>query len=84
MLISGGDAQRNALLDGYREFRDLDYAELALVEPLRIMRQIHHAGWIAARFDDPAFPRAFPFAAEARWWEEHCNDLGRWLETDRD
>ena len=82
MLMSGGDAQRNALLDGYREFRDLDYAELALIEPLRIMRQIHHAGWIAARYNDPAFPRAFPFAAEPRWWEEHCNDLGRWLEQD--
>lgn len=82
MLMSGGDAQRQALLEGYGEFRDLDYAELALIEPLRIMRQIHHAGWIAARYADPAFPRAFPFVAEARWWEEHCNDLARWLEDD--
>jgi len=82
MLMSGGDAQRHALLEGYGEFRDLDYAELALIEPLRIMRQIHHAGWIAARYADPAFPRAFPFVAEARWWEEHCNDLARWLEQD--
>ncbi len=82
MLMSGGDAQRHALLEGYGEFRDLDYAELALIEPLRVMRQIHHAGWIAARYADPAFPRAFPFVAEARWWEEHCNDLARWLDDD--
>ncbi len=82
MLMSGGGAQRHALLEGYGEFRDLDYAELALIEPLRIMRQIHHAGWIAARYADPAFPRAFPFVAEARWWEEHCNDLARWLDDD--
>jgi Ser/Thr protein kinase RdoA (MazF antagonist) len=82
MLFDGTPAQRAALLEGYGEFRDLDYAELALVEPLRIMRQIHHAGWIAARYADPAFPAAFPFAAEARWWEEHCNDLARWLEQD--
>jgi Ser/Thr protein kinase RdoA (MazF antagonist) len=63
------------LLEGYSEFRDLDRRELALIEPLRLMRQIHYAGWIAQRWDDPAFPRAFPFAAEARWWEQHVNDL---------
>ena len=82
MLMTGGDAQRAALLEGYGEFRDLEFGELALIEPLRIMRQIHHAGWIAARYDDPAFPRAFPFAAEPRWWEEHCNDLMNWLERE--
>ena len=80
MLMSGDEAQQAALLEGYGEFRDLDPGELALIEPLRIMRQLHHAAWIATRYDDPAFPRAFPFAAEARWWEEHCNDLMRWLE----
>lgn len=82
MLMDGGAAQRAALLEGYGEFRDLDPGELSLVEPLRIMRQIHHAGWISARYDDPAFPRAFPFAAEPRWWEEHCDDLMRWLEAE--
>ena len=63
------------LLEGYAEFRDFDRRELALIEPLRLMRQVHYAGWIAQRWDDPAFPRAFPFAAEARWWEQHVNDL---------
>ena len=63
------------LLEGYAEFRDFDQRERALIEPLRCMRQIHHAGWIAQRWDDPAFPRAFPFAAEARWWEQHVEDL---------
>lgn len=63
------------LLEGYAEFRDFDRRELALIEPLRLMRQIHYAGWIAQRWHDPAFPRAFPFAAEARWWEQHVNDL---------
>jgi len=63
------------LLEGYGEFRDFDRRELALIEPLRLMRQVHYAGWIAQRWDDPAFPRAFPFAAEARWWEQHVNDL---------
>jgi Ser/Thr protein kinase RdoA (MazF antagonist) len=63
------------LLEGYGEFRDFDAAELALVEPLRIMRQVHWAGWVAARWDDPAFPRAFPYVGEARWWEQHLTDL---------
>lgn len=65
----------DALLEGYGEFRDFDYAELALIEPLRLMRQIHWAGWVAARWHDPAFPRAFPQVGEARWWEQHVVDL---------
>ena len=65
----------DTLLEGYAEFRDFDHRELALIEPLRLMRQIHYAGWIAQRWDDPAFPRAFPFAAESRWWEQHIDDL---------
>jgi len=65
----------DALLEGYGEFRDFDHREIALIEPLSLMRQIHYAGWIAQRWDDPAFPRAFPFAAEARWWEQHVEDL---------
>ena len=63
------------LLEGYGAFRDFDFRELALVEPLRIMRQVHWAGWVAARWDDPAFPRAFPQVGEARWWEQHLADL---------
>ncbi len=65
----------DSLLEGYEEFRDFDRRELALIEPLRLMRQIHYAGWIAQRWDDPAFPLAFPFAGEPRWWEQHVNDL---------
>ena len=65
----------DALLEGYAEFRDLDHTELALIEPLRLLRQIHWAGWIATRWHDPAFPAGFPYAAEARWWEQHVNDL---------
>lgn len=64
-----------ALLEGYASMRDFDHAELALIPALRAMRQVHYAGWIAARWHDPAFPAAFPFAAEARWWEQHITDL---------
>jgi len=74
-MLASDDHAMDALLDGYRQFRDFDDAELALVPALRAMRQVHHAGWIAARWHDPAFPTAFPFAAEPRWWEQHIADL---------
>jgi len=74
-MLAHDDAAMEALLEGYTSMRDFDYAELALIPALRAMRQVHHAGWIAQRWADPAFPSAFPFAAEPRWWEQHVADL---------
>lgn len=75
MLLPGDDDGRSralaALVAGYEMFRPFDWSEVALIEPLRALRMIHYGGWLSARFDDPAFPRAFPFAAQARFWEEH-------------
>ena len=74
-MLASDEAMFDALLEGYGQFRDFDPTELALVPALRAMRQVHYAGWIAERWHDPAFPAAFPFAAEARWWEQHIADL---------
>jgi Putative homoserine kinase type II (protein kinase fold) len=74
-MLAADARAMDALLDGYRQFRDFDDGELAAVPVLRAMRQLHYAGWIAARWHDPAFPAAFPFAAESRWWEQHIADL---------
>jgi Ser/Thr protein kinase RdoA (MazF antagonist) len=74
-MLASNPRALETLLEGYAEFRDFEHRELGLIEPLRLMRQIHYAGWIAQRWDDPAFPRAFPFAAEPRWWEQHVEDL---------
>ncbi|UXI68311.1 serine/threonine protein kinase [Tahibacter amnicola] len=74
-MLAADRRSLDLLLEGYVEFRDFDPAELALIEPLRLLRQIHWAGWIAARWHDPAFPAAFAFVGEARWWEQHVNDL---------
>ncbi|MEO9078281.1 MAG: serine/threonine protein kinase, partial [Rhodanobacter sp.] len=74
-MLASDDRAMKALLEGYQQFRDFDHAELALIPALRAMRQLHYAGWIAARWGDPAFPAAFPFAAESRWWEQHLADL---------
>lgn len=79
MLLSGTADERAAqlheLLAGYEQFADFDYRELQLVEPLRAMRLMHYAAWLARRWDDPAFPRAFPWFAETKFWEQHVLDL---------
>jgi Ser/Thr protein kinase RdoA (MazF antagonist) len=60
-----------AVIAGYREFLDFDSRELALIEPLRTLRVMHYAGWLAQRWHDPAFPRAFPFFNTQRYWQDH-------------
>lgn len=74
MLLSGDRQammlQLDAILDGYRDFCDFDRPELQLIEALRTLRLIHHSAWLARRWDDPAFPSAFPWFDSARFWEE--------------
>lgn len=80
MLMTGETRQREAVLQGYEQFRPFNRRELELIEPLRLMRQIHYAGWIAERWDDPAFPAAFPHISSPVWWEEHCRDIAESIE----
>lgn len=62
--------QMKDLLEGYREFADFDLRELQLIEALRTLRMLHHAAWLGKRWEDPAFPIAFPWFGEARYWED--------------
>ena len=79
MLLSGERAdqtyQLSVILDAYKEFYEFDTRTLALIEPLRTLRIMHHAAWIGRRWDDPAFPRAFPFFETSRYWSEHLLSL---------
>ncbi|MDT8449281.1 MAG: serine/threonine protein kinase [Wenzhouxiangellaceae bacterium] len=79
MLISGELADRQRqwqwLLDEYRMFAAFDLRELNLVEALRALRMIHYQAWIARRWDDPAFPKAFPWFADDRHWERMIGQL---------
>lgn len=79
MLLSGEREQQTAqlseLLDGYREFCDFDLAELPLIEALRSLRIMHYSAWLARRWDDPAFPRHFPWFNTERYWGEHILEL---------
>lgn len=63
------------LLEGYTQFRDFDPRELHLVEALRTLRMVHHAAWLARRWQDPAFPRAFPWFNTQRYWGDHILSL---------
>lgn len=79
MFLSGDRADQTAGLDavlaGYTEFSDFDARELHLIEALRTLRLIHYYGWLAKRWDDPAFKRAFPWFNTQRCWEDHILSL---------
>ena len=79
MLLSGdrGSMTRQlcAVLDGYEGFMDFDWRELRLIEPLRTLRILHHSAWIARRWDDPAFPIAFPWFTSPSYWAEQTTRL---------
>ena len=63
------------LLEGYEQFMSFDYRQLRLIEPLRALRIMRYTAWIARRWEDPAFPMAFPWFTEMKYWEEHVLTL---------
>jgi Ser/Thr protein kinase RdoA (MazF antagonist) len=79
MLLPGRDAeadrQRRLLVDAYRTFRPFDDRGFSLIEPLRGFRFVFYAGWIAKRWEDPAFPDAFPHFGTEQYWETETRDL---------
>ena len=79
MLLSGErhEQQKQLLeiLEGYEEFCEFNARELNLIESLRSMRIIHYAGWLAKRWEDPAFPKAFPWFNTESFWGEHILQL---------
>ena len=79
MLLSGEPEamarQLRLLLRGYAPFRDFDRSELALIEPLRLLRMMRHNAWVAQRWHDPAFPAAFPDFGSAGYWGQQTMQL---------
>lgn len=79
MLVPSADAegarQRDVFLDAYVEFRAFDPAWLRLVEPLRALRYIHYATWIARRWQDPFFRKTFVHFGTQQYWEREIQDL---------
>lgn len=79
MFLNGDRHQREQQLaefvEGYEEFSDFAPRQLAWVEALRTLRIMHHSAWLARRWNDPAFPKAFPWFGQQRFWAEHILEL---------
>ena len=72
-------AQLSEMIEGYEETSPLPHQQMSLIEPLRAYRLIRHAAWLVTRWDDPAFPRAFPWLAESGYWDQHIRQLEQQL-----
>jgi Ser/Thr protein kinase RdoA (MazF antagonist) len=79
MMLSGNEQDKKIqlkhILDGYYEFHEFNMHELHLVESLRALRMIHYAGWLAKRWQDPAFPVSFPWFNTPGYWETFLASL---------
>jgi Ser/Thr protein kinase RdoA (MazF antagonist) len=79
MLLAGdretAAKQLKALLEGYEQFHVFRREELSLIEPLRTLRLLHYSYWLARRWEDPAFPAAFPWFGTQRYWQDRILEL---------
>jgi Ser/Thr protein kinase RdoA (MazF antagonist) len=79
MLLSGDRAemtkQLTDVLAGYEDFFEFNPRELYLMEALRTLRLIYYSAWLARRWDDPAFPAAFPWFNTQRYWQDRILEL---------
>ena len=79
LIVPGLDTQslkdRDHLLKNYEIMREFDYSTLKLIEPLRALRYIHFAAWMAKRWDDPASKNAFPYFGSDEYWSTLIRDL---------
>ena len=70
-----GKRQRNLLIEAYASMRDFDPSWLRLVEPLRALRYVRYATWIARRWGDPTFQRTFSHFGDLRYWQQEMQDI---------
>ncbi|RJX33473.1 MAG: serine/threonine protein kinase [Oxalobacter sp.] len=79
MLLSGSreemEEQLGDILAGYTQFADFDSRERHLLEGLRTLRMMHYAAWLARRWEDPAFPLAFPWFNTQNYWQSRIQEL---------
>ena len=74
MFLSGDRAHRELqlaeLIAGYEEFNEFDPREIKWIEALRTSRMVYYSAWLARRWEDPAFPVAFPWFGKERYWAD--------------
>ena len=72
MLLNGDKAEQRmqleTIVEAYEEFSEFNTDEIALIEPLRAMRMVYYLAWLIRRWDDPAFPKNFPWLTGEDYW----------------
>lgn len=70
-----GRKQLFTLVEGYRQMREFDMQSVRGIEILRSLRMLHFSAWIAKRWEDPAFPKAFPQFGTFAYWRNQLDDF---------
>jgi len=79
LVLQGRDQQTcqlmETLIEGYEQFRPFNRRTLELIEPLRALRRVHYAAWLARRWHDPIFPQTWPHFGTESYWTEEVADI---------
>lgn len=67
--------QLGLILEGYEQIQAFPREQLGLIDVLRALRMMHHAGWVANRWHDPTFPKAFPTFTQEEFWADYMQGL---------
>ncbi|KZR35062.1 serine/threonine protein kinase [Enterobacter genomosp. S] len=77
MLLNGDKAEQRmqleTIIEAYEEFSPFNSDEIALIEPLRAMRFVYYLAWLIRRWEDPAFPRNFPWLTGEDYWRSQIS-----------
>jgi Ser/Thr protein kinase RdoA (MazF antagonist) len=87
LALPGRDAEtsrlRESFIAGYEQLRLFDRSSLRLIEPLRGLRMVRYAVWLARRWHDPAFRVGWPHFGTVEYWEGETRDLEELLSVIR-
>jgi Ser/Thr protein kinase RdoA (MazF antagonist) len=85
LLVSGRDEEsqelRRWMVEGYSTILPFDSRQLDLIEPLRALKFVHYAAWLAKRRQDPAFVRRFSDIESHSFWRRELEELEQQLEV---
>ncbi|WP_318368107.1 serine/threonine protein kinase [Enterobacter sp.] len=88
MLLNGDKAEQRMqlemIIEAYEEFSEFNTDEIALIEPLRAMRQVYYLAWLIRRWEDPAFPRNFPWLTSEDYWRQQISTFNEQVKVLRE
>jgi Ser/Thr protein kinase RdoA (MazF antagonist) len=64
------------IMEGYEQFREIEFSSVRLIEPLRFMRIIYYLAWTARQYNDYAFRTNNPDWGSENFWHHEISDLG--------